>query len=191
MKKTIFSLMTVLSVIIANSSYAAVPTLALTFDTNVVTYNTSSSQEAKIQKAEYKIMKVVQSEAFRTKVLNHTYNGVKKFVDNGGLSNSQIYSKILNGMESYLKSKNNRMDLNIKVYYENSNTVGYTTTLSKYINMNTKYLNSYTSNQVSRNMMHEWLHKLGFKHAVSYSTSRNYSVPYAIGKIVETLAAKY
>lgn len=191
MKKTIFSLMAVLSVIIADSSSAAVPNLALTFDTNVNTYSMTSSQEAKIQKAEYKIMKVVASEAFRTKVLNHTYNGVKKFVDNGGLTNSQIYMKILEGMENYKQSKNNTMDLNIKVYYQNSSTVGYTTTTSSYINMNTKFLNTYTSNQVTRNMVHEWLHKLGFKHAVSYSTSRNYSVPYAIGKIVETLAANY
>jgi hypothetical protein len=190
MKKTILKLMAV-SAIVANSSYAAVPTLALTFDTNVNTYSMTSSQEAKIQKAEYKIMKVIESETFRTKVLGHTYNGVKKFVDNGGYSNSQIYTKILEAMESYKKTKNNTMDLNIKVYYQNSSTVGYTTTTSSYINMNTKYLNTYTSNQVARNMMHEWLHKLGFKHAVSYSTSRNYSVPYAIGKIVETLAAKY
>ena len=190
MKKTIFKLMAV-SAIVANSSYAAVPTLAMTFDTAVNTYSMTSSQEAKIQKAEYKIMKVIGSESFRTKVLNHTYGGVKKFVDNGGLTNAQIYTKILEAMESYKKTKNNTMDLNIKVYYENSSTVGYTTTTSSYINMNTKFMNSYTSNQVARNMMHEWLHKLGFKHAVSYSTSRNYSVPYAIGKIVETLAANY
>jgi hypothetical protein len=190
MKKTILSLM-VFGTIIANSSYAAVPTLALTFDTNVNTYNMTSTQEAKIQKAEYKIQKVIASEAFRTKVLNHTYNGVKKFVDNGGLTNSQIYTKILEGMENFKQTKNNTMDLNIKVYYENSSTVGYTSTSSSYINMNTKFFNTYTSNQVARNMTHEWLHKLGFHHAVSYSTSRNYSVPYAIGKIMETLAANY
>ncbi len=190
MKKTIYSLMVLVS-IIANSSYAAVPNLALTFDTNVITYSMTSSQEAKIQSAEYKIMKVIESEAFRTKVLNHTYGGVKKFVDNGGLTNSQIYTKILEGMENYKQSKNNTMDLNIKVYYENSSTVGYTTTTSSYINMNTKFLNTYTSTQVTRNMIHEWLHKLGFKHAVSYSTSRDYSVPYAVGKIMETLAANY
>lgn len=190
MKKTILKLIAV-SAIVANSSYAAVPNLALTFDTDVVTYSMTSSQEAKIQKAEYKIMKVIGSESFRTKVLNHTYGGVKKFNNNNGLSNSQIYMKILEGMENYKKTKNNTMDLNIKVYYENSSTVGYTTTTSSYINMNTKFLNNYTSTQVTRNMVHEWLHKLGFSHAVNYSVSRNYSVPYAIGKIVETLAVNY
>jgi hypothetical protein len=39
-------------------------------------------------------------------------------------------------------------------------------------------------------MMHEWLHKLGFGHSYYYSTSRNYSVPYGIGKIMMDLAAK-
>ena len=176
---------------IAGKSSATVPTLALTFDTDVATYSMTSTQEAKIQKAEYKIRKVIGSEAFRSRVLGHTYNGIKQFNNNNGLTNSQIYTKILEGMENYLKTKNNSMDLSIKVYYENSSTVGYTTTTSSYINMNTKFLNTYTSNQVTRNMTHEWLHKLGFGHAVSYSTSRNYSVPYAIGSIMEELAAKY
>lgn len=175
----------------SQAANAAVPTQALTFDTNVRTYDMSSSQEAKIQKAEYKIRKVIGSESFRTKVLNFTYNGKKQFNNNGGLTNAQIYSKILNGMESYLKSNNNAMDLNIKVYYENTSTVGYTTPSSSYINMNQKFFNTYTSNQVARNMMHEWLHKLGFEHAVMYSPSRDYSVPYALGKIMEQLAANY
>lgn len=189
-KMKILSIATI-SVMIAGKSLAAVPTLALTFDTDVKTYSMTSSQEAKIQKAEEKIRRVIGSEAFRTRILNHTFNGVKKFNNNDGLSNSQIYTKVLEGMENYLRSKNNSMDLNVKVYYENSSTVGFTTTTSSYINMNTKFLNTYTSNQVSRNMTHEWLHKLGFSHAVTYSTARNYSVPYAIGSIMEELAAKY
>ena len=56
--------------------------------------------------------------------------------------------------------------------------------------MNTKYLSTYTPAQVSRNMTHEWLHKIGFGHASSYSVSRDYSVPYGIGNIMERLAEK-
>lgn len=173
------------------SSIASVPTRAITFDTNVKTINMTSSQEAKIQKAEQKIKDVIASEEFRKRVLNHTYNGRKTYVDNGGLTNLQIYNKILDGAEKLKPSKNNTMDLGIKTYYESSNTVGYTTPSITYINMNTKYLNKYSSTNVTRNMMHEWLHKLGFEHAVNYSKSRDYSVPYAIGKIMEELAAKY
>lgn len=181
----------VFTFVTVNSVSASVPTLALTFDTNVVTHNMTSSQEAKIQRAEDKIKAVIASEAFRSRILNHTYNGKKTFVDNRGLTNSQIYMKILNGAEKLQPAKNNQMDLGIKVYYEDSNTVGYTMTNSKFINMNTKYLNKYTANQVTRNMIHEWLHKLGFGHDVNYSTSRDYSVPYAVGRIMEELARSY
>jgi hypothetical protein len=175
----------------STSSPAAVPNLALTWDTNVTTIGMTSSQEAKIQGAERKMQAVIASDAFRTKILNHTYGGRKTFVNNNGLTNSQIYIKMLEGAEKLKPAKNNTMDLTIKTYYENSSTVGYTMTGSSTINMNTKFLNSYTSNNVSRNMIHEWLHKIGFGHAVSYSTSRDYSVPYAVGRIMEQLAANY
>ncbi len=173
------------------SSIASVPTLAITFDTNVRTVNTTSSQEYKIRSAEEKIRKVIASEAFRSAILNFTYNGRKQFNNNNGLTNAQIYIKILEGAEKLSPTKNNRMDLNIKVYYENSSTVGYTSTGSTYINMNSKFLNQFNANSVSSNMTHEWLHKLGFSHAVSYSVSRDYSVPYAVGRIVSSLARNY
>lgn len=176
---------------VLSQAKAAVPTKALTFDTNITTYNMTSAQEAKIQSAERKIRAVVGSEEFRKRVLNFTYNGAKKFNNNNGLTNAQIYQKILDGAEKLQPAKNNAMDMGIKTYYQYSSTVGYTTTGSKNINMNTKYFNSYTANQVTRNMMHEWLHKLGFGHAVSYSKSRDYSVPYAIGSIMEELAKRY
>ena len=185
------SLSLALGILGVNTTQASVPSLAVTFDTNVVTYSMTNSQEDKIARAEEKIRDVIASEEFKNKVINHTYNGRKTFVNNGGLTNTEIYYKILNGAEKLQPSKDNEMDLGIKVYYEDSNTVGYTMTGSKNINMNTKFLNKYTANQVTRNMTHEWLHKLGFTHAVTYSSSRDYSVPYAIGSIMEKLAAKY
>ena len=191
MTKTFLTAALITSAFLAKSTFAAVPTLAMTFDTNVTTIGTTSAQEAKLQAAENKIKAVIATDAFRNAVLNHTYNGKKTFVDNGGLTNAQIYQRILEGAETLQPAKNNRMDLSVKLYYENSTTVGYTTTGSKTINMNTKFFNKYTASGVSSNMMHEWLHKLGFKHAVNYSTARDYSIPYAIGKIMGKLALKH
>jgi 3-oxoacyl-[acyl-carrier-protein] synthase III len=191
MIKKVFVFFVLLSTFHSLTSFAAVPTLALTFGTNVQTYGVTSTQETKIRTAEEKIKEVIGSEEFRLRVLNHTYNGIKTFVDNGGLTNGQIYLKILNAAEVLLPVSDNELDLGIKTYYQNSSTVGYTYSNSSYIFMNTKFLNQYNPNQVSRNMIHEWLHKLGFRHASYYTTSRNYSVPYAIGKIMEELAAKY
>lgn len=191
MTKSFLSLALALGLFSAQSSQAVVPTLALTFDTNVQTVGMTSTQEAKIQAAERRIRNVIGSEEFRTRVLNHTYNGRKTFLSNNGLTNSQIYQKILEGAEKLQPAKNNAMDLIVKLYYQNSTTVGYTTTSSKTINMNTKYFNKYTSSQVAHNMMHEWMHKLGFGHTSYYTSSRIYSVPYALGKIMNDLAPKY
>ena len=174
----------------AQTTMAAVPTLALTFNTDVQVYQASESQEVKIHKAAELIKQVVASEEFRLAVLNHTYNGVKKFVDNNGLTNLEIYHRFLDGVERLDPIKDNEMDLEIETYYEATNTVGYTYPSSSRIYMNTKYLSTYTAAQVSRNMTHEWLHKIGFGHASSYSVSRDYSVPYGIGSIMERLAAK-
>ena len=33
--------------------------------------------------------------------------------------------------------------------------------------------------------MHEWLHKIGFEHSYYNNSDRPYTVPYAIGEIVE------
>ena len=189
--KKFLSLIAVVGFFASSAGFAIVSTKAQTFDTDVTTYGTSSSQESKLQAAERKIRSVISSESFRSAVINHTYGGRKTFKDNGGYSNTQIYQKILDAAEKLQPTRNNTMDLGVKMYYENSDTVGFTMTNSKVINMNTKFFNKYSSHQVSRNMMHEWLHKLGFKHAVSYSSSRDYSVPYAIGNIMQRLALNY
>lgn len=190
MLKRVFTLTMAIGVLVSQVALASVPTLATTFDTNVVYYSGTSSQKSKMDSAEQRIKNIVRSEEFRTRVLNHSYGGIKRFVDNGGLTNSQIYYKILNGIEGWNGSNDNEMDLRIKTYYENSNTVGYTSTTSSYININTKFLNSYSISETAKTMIHEWLHKLGFKHAVNYSYSRDFSVPYGVGRIVKELATK-
>ncbi len=172
----------------SRSGLGSVPSLATTWTTDVLVDNGSSTQRDKIDRAEQKVREIVRSEAFKDRVINFTYNGAKRFVDNGGLTNTQIYYKILNGAERLLPAQDNEMDLKIKTYYQASSTVGFTSSSSMYINMNTKFLNSYTVPETSKTMMHEWLHKLGFNHAVYYSTGRDYSVPYGVGRIVMELA---
>ena len=190
MKKRFPLLAMTLSLTWLTPSMATVPTLAETFATNVFMYNGTSSQRAKIDLAEQKLREVIHTKEFKNRVINFTYNGTKRFVDNKGLTNTQIYYKILNAAEKLLPVIDNELDLNIKTYYSSSSTVGYTSSNINYINFNTKYLKSYSLSETAKTMMHEWLHKLGFGHAYSYSTSRNYSVPYGIGKIMMELAAK-
>jgi hypothetical protein len=175
---------------INSTSFA--PVQAQTFDINVKYNGFDRVQEAKLLEAFDMLKRVIGSDEFKQKVLNHYYNGKKQYVDNEGLTNSQIYKKILEGAEKLSPQKNNAMDLLLQTYTERNIVIGYTVPNLLTIFMNTKYLNQtgFSANQVAMNIMHEWLHKLGFKHAVNNNPSRPYSVPYAIGYIIRELAAK-
>ncbi|MGE3610857.1 MAG: hypothetical protein AB7I27_14795 [Bacteriovoracaceae bacterium] len=164
---------------------------ALNFNVNVTFLNFNASQEDKVLLAAELIKKVVSSEEFKNAVLNHTYNGKKAFASNGGLSNAQIYKKILEGSETLNPGIDNEMDMQLEIYQEATTTIGYTFPNTEKIWMNNKYFNQYSAKQVTVNMMHEWLHKLGFVHDYAATAARPYSVPYAIGYLVGDLAQKY
>lgn len=160
-------------------------------DARIHLVNFPQEQEEKVHKAVELIKKVVASPEFKDRIVNHTYEGKKTFVDNKGYTNEQIYQLILDGSETMVPGKNGRMDVELELYQQSTNTIGYTYPNTTRIWVNTKYFNKYTPVQVADNLFHEWMHKLGFDHALKYSKSRNYSVPYAIGYLVEELAAKY
>ena len=163
------------------------PTEAYTFDTDILFVNTTATQQDKFDKAIEMIKAVVATEKFRDSVLNHTYGGKKTFVDNGGYTNAQIYQQILDASEKLFPGKNNTMNMEVELYYAATSTVGYTYANSKRIWVNTKYFNTNAVSGVAANLFHEWLHKIGFGHASSYSTSRDYSVPYAIGRMISSI----
>lgn len=166
-------------------------TFAATIDARIHMVNFPQEQEDKVHQAVDLIKKVVASAEFKNRILNHTFEGKKTFVDNKGFTNEQIYQIILDGSETMIPGKNGRMDVELELYQQSTNTIGYTYPNTTRIWVNTKYFNKYTPVQVADNLFHEWMHKLGFDHAIRYSKSRNYSVPYAIGYLVEELAAKY
>ncbi len=169
----------------------SLPPEAYSFDTNVTLVNLTASQTTKMKKALEIIKLVVATDEFRSKILDHTYSGKKTFVDNKGLTNAQIYQKILDGAESLQPTKDNELDCEVEMYTAATNVVGYTYASSKRIWVNTKYFNQYTAAGVAHNLFHEWMHKLGFTHASTWSTSRDYSVPYAIGDLVGELGKDF
>ena len=173
----------------ANAPDETVDNDAITFETNIKMYKFTTSGKKKILAAAELIKEVIASPEFKKKVLNHKVNGKRTFVDNGGYSNAEIYQKILDGSEKLTPGNNNTMDLEIELYTDNSsNTVGYTYPSTIRVWMNSKYFNQNTPALVTTNMVHEWLHKLGFKHSAKATTTRKYSVPYAIGYMVRDMA---
>lgn len=161
------------------------------FTARIVGEGYSKEGQDKLSKAEALIVKVVNSEEFKEKILNHTYEGKKTFVDNDGLSNEQIFKKLFEGAESLMPAVNYQMDLTAVYYFSRlSSTIGYTYPDVMKVYTNGKYHNYYTACEVAGNLFHEWLHKIGFGHAAKYSSSRDYSVPYAVGYILEETCKK-
>ena len=167
-----------------------VPYEASLFDANVILSKFDSSGEEKIMKAISIIKKVIRSKEFRDRVVGFTFNGEKAFVDNGGLSNDEIYQKLLEGSEDLDPGIDHEMDLDLELYHSRRNTVGYTRPDGLRIWMNSKFFNAYSPAEVAGNIFHEWTHKLGFEHAFYYSVSRESSVPYALGYLIEELGKK-
>lgn len=166
------------------------PPLAKSWDADFYLVNFDRSQEEKVKKAVEIIKKVISSVEFKDRILNYRYNGEKKFFDNNGHSNEQIYQMILEGAERMGNTaKNNTMDVELELYHQKTNTIGYTYPNTTRIWINKKYFNKYTPIKVADNLMHEWMHKLGFGHSITWSKDRDHSVPYAVGYLVEELAA--
>jgi hypothetical protein len=168
-----------------------VPHEALTFDVKIELYEFDSEDEAKVTKAIEIIKRVVGSKEFKDRVIDFTYNSRKQYLDNNGLTNEQIYQKLLEGKEDLVPEVDNQMDLELELYYSWRSTVGHTYPDALRIYMNTKFFNSYSPAEVAGNVFHEWTHKLGFDHASSYSVARDSSVPYALGYLMEELGKKY
>lgn len=175
----------------AITATSSLPAKALSFKTNVNLMGFTSAQATKYNRAVALVKKVIRTEAFRTKILNFRYNGSKQFANNNGKTNSQIYQAILDAAEKLKPTKNNTMDLGVKLYYANNSVVGYTNPSITYINVNRKFFNQYADNQVAGNLFHEWLHKLGYGHDSSSTSRRPYSVPYAVGYMIRDLGKKF
>lgn len=168
-----------------------VPHEASLFEADVVLSKFDQADEDKVMKAIAIIKEVIRSQEFKDRVINFTYNGKKQFVDNEGLTNAEIYQKLLDASEDLRPGVDHQMDLELELYYSSRNTVGYTYPSGLKIWMNTKYFDVYTPAEVAGNVFHEWTHKLGFGHDSSYSESRNSSVPYALGYLMEELGKKF
>lgn len=158
--------------------------------------NFNSTQAAHLEKSRAVLEKVVNSEEFKQRVIHFKYQGEETYVQNNGLTNLQIYNKIMAGAEEYPAQTiaNSSMDLSVELYtsgWSGRNVVGYTNQGTSTIFMNTYFYNYATPSETAGNMIHEWLHKMGFDHDYNSTSRRPSSVPYAIGYIAEEMAAKY
>lgn len=159
--------------------------------TNISFTNFNAEEIKKVNQAVNIIKKVINSDEFHDLVLEYNFKNEKRFNENNNYSNEEIYQLILLGAEIVgNRQANNTMDVELELYEDTSKTIGYTYPHTTRIWMNRKYFNRYTPAQVAGNLMHEWMHKLGFGHSHKWNKDREHSVPYAIGYLIEDLAFK-
>ena len=156
--------------------------------------NFNTSDRAKVNAAKEALEKIMNSEEFKQRVINFTWNGVRQFNNNNGMTNEQIYDHLMTGSEVLIPDTVGVMNFDLTLYRSKnpwSKVKGYTTPDSMRIYMNTKFFrqSSWTVADVAGNMAHEWVHKMGFGHDYRHNEERPYSVPYAIGHIVGEIAS--
>lgn len=141
------------------------------------------------------IERVLNSDEFRRAVLDFTYDGKKQFALDDGLTNEQVYAKIMAARETYSPAADYVAQLDLNLYtppwYKKWSVVGYTYPNQPAIYMNWYYFNSFTPQEIAGNVTHEWTHKIGFEHDYGHTARRPYSVPYAVGDIVTRLSSRY
>ncbi len=153
-------------------------------------------QYDKLMQAKALVELIINSKAFKNRVLNFNFNGSLEFVQNNGLSNEQIYEYLMTGAERYpVQTEADRMmDFDLILYkpkwYQSKNVLGYTSRDTSVIHINRKFFNQAEFNQIAMNLVHEWTHKMGFEHDFNRTDRRPYSVPYGIGYIVRDLGNK-
>jgi hypothetical protein len=133
--------------------------------------------------------RVMNSEEFKDRVLNFKNSkGERAFASNDGLSNEEIYEQVMEGRETLRPNTPGEMNFDLKLYSRWwSKVIGYTTPTTNLININNKFFKNFEPHEVAANLAHEWMHKIGFDHL---SAAEHDSAPYAIGYIVEEMAAK-
>ena len=83
-------------------------------------------------------------------------------------------------------------DLNLNVIIgkpDDGRTIGYIENNSNIIHTYSYFINTLENPSLSAHFAHEWSHMLGFKHPIDTGTNQTYlsrTIPYAIGKIVQT-----
>jgi hypothetical protein len=153
----------------------------------------SAAEKDKLAQAAGVLERVLNSVEFRDAVLSHRFQGKEGYADGSGMTNPQIYQAIRAGKESFEQTADGEADLNLDLRnfsWFQRNVVGYTTESSDTVTLNRRFFSSYTPAEVASNLCHEWLHKLGFEHDFRSTANRPHSVPYAIGDLVEKLAAR-
>ena len=149
----------------------------------------------KVNTAKDAIEKVFNSDKFKDAILNFTYDGNKTFFYRRTVfgnpldhryTNEEVFDLLMKAEENSGNADSGSMDLYLILLQEvNSGVVGYGNPDCKEIYTYRNWFETFTVAEYAGHITHEWTHKLGFDPSFHYNRKRKYSVPYAIGDMVE------
>jgi hypothetical protein len=154
----------------------------------------NNTQEQFVHKAMKKFETVMNSAILKQRIIDFTCVLGQRFEDNQGLSNQQVYEKLIAAAETYNPSINFQADLFLnlkrknKPWFSRNPAIGFGSPGTKEITTYTWWFNSATEPEYAGHIAHEWVHKVGFDHEFNPTATRPFSVPYAFGNIIEKLA---
>lgn len=165
------------------------------FTLNLKTSNFTGKDLQKIIKAGGYVSEFINSEVFKSIVLNFSftdYNGnLKNKFHYTELTNQEVYDKIMSGSEILTPESDGEADISIELDTSwTRNVIGYTYPTTAWQWIYAKFFRNWSEEEIAGNIFHEYMHKLGFDHEFNYTFDREYSVPYKLGYACEEFAKK-
>lgn len=152
----------------------------------------SALERQKLDRAMVKLGEVLSSREFKDAVLGHTFAGKPGFASDERPP-AEIYAVIRAAKERYTSSADGEVDVNLELRslsWFHRGVVGYTSEGSDTITTNRRHFAGFDEAELAGHLGHEWLHTLGFEHDFKATARRPFSVPYALGDLIEALAAR-
>jgi len=153
----------------------------------------NDSQEQFVRSAMRKFETAMNSGLLKQRIIGFTNIPGLRFEDNLGFTNQQVYEKLIAGSETYKPEVNFQADLFLVLVEEfiplflPYTAIGFGLPGSKEITTGTWWFNRASEARYAGHIAHEWSHKAGFDHSFEPTPTRQFSVPYAFGAIVEEL----
>lgn len=191
--KTFPTLLLLTTALASQNSFAEIAASGPVKVNLLATSGFTEKERTKLDKAIVVFETVINSEEFKQRILNYTYQKKLQFVDNKGQTNEEIFATLMAGKETFTTHADSNADFDLNIYtsgWFGRNVVGYTNPGTPKIFMNRRFYSGFEPYEIAGNMIHEWCHKLGYDHDYKSTARRPYSVPYAIGGMMVDLAKK-
>lgn len=140
--------------------------------------NGTDQQKKMVLESLNRAHKIMDSDLFKNAVLNFTQPDGKKEFYQARMTNEQVYEWLLKTPWNYSVSFYSKVFTSANAYVNPGDPT---------VNLNWFKVKGFKYSSLANTLVHENTHLKGFTHDYDRTPKRPYSVPYAIGKIIEDL----